>query len=122
MLNAVRASISDSDAYQLNLDSRTADVVLGRIASLLDEVKDKFVETELAEAKQEILDEIRGLSVESVLKNFLLSQIAELFDDDAKKEDIEDLKAIIAEKLNAPATEEKAENASEPEKEAGKEG
>lgn len=122
MLNAVRASISDSDAYQLNLDSRTADVVLGRIASLLDEVKDKFVETELAEAKQEILDEISGLSVESVLKNFLLSQIAELFDDDAKKEDIEDLKAFIAEKLNVPATEAKAENAPELEKEAGKEG
>ena len=122
VLNAVRASISDSDAYQLNLDSRTADVVLGRIASLLDEVKDKFVETELAEAKQEILDEISGLSVESVLKNFLLSQIAELFDDDAKKEDIEDLKAFIAEKLNVPATEAKAENAPELEKEAGKEG
>ena len=99
MLNAVQAAITDSDVYQMDLDSRTADVILGRIASLLDEVKEKFVATELAEAKEEILEEIRGLSIESILKNFLLSQIAELFDDDAKKEDIEQLKAFIAEKL-----------------------
>ena len=99
VLNAVRAAITDSDVYQMDLDSRTADVVLGRIASLLDEVKDKFVATELAEAKEEILDEIRGLSIESILKNFLLSQIAELFDDDAKKEDIEDLKKFIQDEL-----------------------
>ena len=57
VLNAVRAAITDSDVYQMDLDSRTADVILGRIASLLDEVKDKFVATELAEAKEEILSE-----------------------------------------------------------------
>lgn len=125
VLNAVRAAITDSDAYQLNLDSRTVDIVLGRIASLLDEVKDKFVKTELAEVKQEILDEISGLSVESVLKNFLLSQIAELFDDDAKKEDIEDLKAFITEKLSLKPneTESGEENIQKTgEKEASKEG
>ena len=33
------------------------------------------------------------------MKNFLLSQIAELFDDDAKKEDIEDLKNFIQDEL-----------------------
>ena len=125
VLNAVRAAITDSDAYQLNLDSRTVDIVLGRIASLLDEVKDKFVKTELAEVKQEILDEISGLSVESILKNFLLSQIAELFDDDAKKEDIEELKAFIAEKLGFQLSEAGGgdENAQKTgEKESSKEG
>lgn len=99
VLNAVRAAITDSDVYQLDLDSRTSDVILGRIASLLDEVKDSFVETELAEAKEEILEEIRGLSLESILKNFLLSQIAELFDSDAKKEDVEELRDFLQEKI-----------------------
>ena len=123
VLNAVRAAITDSDVYQMDLDSRTADVVLGRIASLLDEVKDKFVATELAEAKEEILEEIRGLSIESILKNFLLSQIAELFDDDAKKEDIEQLKAFIAEKLSSQPNEDSGKNTENDENgEASKEG
>ena len=48
-------------------------MILGRIASLLDEVKESFTKTELADVKQEIIDEISSVSVSTVLKNFLMS-------------------------------------------------
>ena len=73
VMQAVRQYVDDSDRYDKSLDSKSIDVTLGRIASLLDEVKDKFVKTELAEAKKEILDEVSGLTTGGVLKSFLLS-------------------------------------------------
>lgn len=50
-----------------------SDILLGRIASLLDEVKDTFVNEELEDLKTEILDAISGTSIASVLKNAIVS-------------------------------------------------
>lgn len=47
MLTAVKAFIKDSDKHQLYLDAKASDILMGRIASLLDEVKSSFAETEL---------------------------------------------------------------------------
>lgn len=46
------------------------------------------------------MDEISGMSLSSVLKSFFLNQIANLFDDDAKKDDIEELKSWMQENFN----------------------
>ena len=39
---AVKQCLDDSDNYQKKLDSKSIDVTLGRIATLLDESKDSF--------------------------------------------------------------------------------
>lgn len=73
MLAAVKQFIADSGDYQLKLDAKMSDILLGRIASLLDEVKESFTQNELAEIKAEILDEISSTSASSIIKNFLVS-------------------------------------------------
>ena len=73
ILTAVKQFIADSNDYQVNLDAKMSDILLGRIASLLDETIESFTSTELAKAKQEIIDEISGSSASAVLKNFLAS-------------------------------------------------
>ena len=99
ILDAVKQFIADSNEYQLKLDAKQSDIILGRIASLLDEVKESFTKTELADVKQEIIDEISSVSVSTVLKNFLMSQITEMFDSDAKKEDIKELKSWMQDNI-----------------------
>lgn len=99
ILAAIKQMIYDSGKYQLKIDAKVSDVLMGRIASLLDEVKESFVKNELEDIKNDILNEISGLSIENVLKNFLLDQITELFDDDAKKEDIIELKKWMQQNL-----------------------
>ena len=100
VLSAVKQCIDDSDKYQKKLDSKSIDVTLGRIASLLDEVKTSFVEDELASMKQDILNEISGLTTSGVLKSFLLIQISSLFDNSATKEDIEELKQWLSDNIS----------------------
>lgn len=114
VLNAVKQFVVDADKHQLDLDAKLSDIMLGRIASLLDEVREDFVKNELEEVKKEILDEISGISISNVLKNFLLSQVAELFDSDAKKEDIEELKEWMQKNLLVSKNGEKSENESGP--------
>lgn len=97
ILNAVKQEIVESDDYNRALDLKNADIILMRMATLLDEAKAKFVEEELTQVKDEILDKVSGLSLDTVFKNFLIGQITDLFDDDAKKQDIEDLKAFLVE-------------------------
>lgn len=97
MLQAVKQEIAESDAYHKELDVKQADLILMRMASMLDEFKEKFVDEELTEIKDEIIDEISGISMSAIFKNFLLSQVTELFDTDAKKEDIENLKVELSE-------------------------
>ena len=87
-----------------------SDIILGRIANLLDEVKTSFVEDELITIKEEILNEIDGTSIASVIKNFLMSRIANLFDDDAKKEDIENLKTWMLENIKSSSIDESSQN------------
>lgn len=99
ILVAVKQFVADSDNHQLLIDAKLSDIMLGRIASLLDEVKESFIENELQQMKTEILDEISGISASSVLKSFLMSQISELFDNDATKEDIEDLKTWMQDNM-----------------------
>lgn len=66
-----------------------------------------FSKDELADLKEEILDKIDGIKSSSVTETFLLNQLANsitaLFDDDAKKEDIEDLKKWISENVSSNA-------------------
>lgn len=98
ILKAIHQYVDDSAVYQKKLDSKSIDVTLGRIASLIDSYKEDFASQEsLDKAKEEVLDAIDGLNVVSLLKTFVVSQISELFDTDAKKEDIEELKQWIAE-------------------------
>ena len=132
ILVAVKQMIADAGKYQLNLDAKATDVIMGRMASLLDEVKESFAKNEIEDLKNEILDEISGSSVTNVLKNFLLNQITELFDNDAKKEDIEELKEWMQQNLvkgdvektkqlekNEDQDEKKPEEAKEKDEEAG---
>ena len=104
VLSAVKQCIDDSDKYQKKLDSKSIDVTLGRIASLLDEFKSSFTDNELTDAKDEILKAISGISTSSFLKTFLASQISSLFDDSATKDDIEDLKQWILENVGGNAS------------------
>ena len=104
ILAAIKQISLDQNEYELQLDAKMSDILLGRIASLLDEVKDTFVNEELEDLKTEILDAISGTSIASVLKNAIVSQITGLFDDDAKKSDIDDLKAWMQQNFQAPAT------------------
>ena len=87
-----------------------SDIILGRIANLLDEVKTSFVEDELITIKKEILNEIDSTSITSIIKNFLMSRIANLFDDDAKKEDIENLKTWMLENIKSSSIDESIQN------------
>ena len=71
MLAAVKAFVEDSGNYAVKLDAKASDILMGRIASLLDEVKSSLVENELQDIKKEIIDELSGSSVSSLLRTVL---------------------------------------------------
>lgn len=82
-------------------DSRQADVILMRIASLLETLKLNQTSEELESAKKEILGKVESIAAEGfiskLVKEYLAKQIVDLFEQPATKDDIEDLKAYLAE-------------------------
>lgn len=82
-------------------DSRQADVILMRIASLLETLKLNQTSEELESAKKEILSKVESIAAEGfiskLVKEYLAKQIVDLFEQPATKDDIEDLKAYLAE-------------------------
>ena len=101
LLLSIKQIIADSDAYSIEVAAKTSDIQLGRIASLLDEVLESFAEDQLQELKKQIVDEVSSSASSSALKSFLLNQIAEMFDSDAKKADIEELKDWMSSNLSS---------------------
>ena len=99
ILATIKQYLDDSDDYQKLLDSKSIDVTLGRIASLLDEVKEKFVKNELKDVKAAIIDEISESAMSTIFKNFLINQISGLFDQAATKNDIEELKDWLSQNV-----------------------
>jgi len=105
-------------------DSRQADVILMRIASLLETLKLNQTSEELESAKKEILDKVESIAAEGfiskLVKEYLAKQIVDLFEQPATKDDIEDLKAYLAEV--AESTRASKEEASKESAESAKEG
>lgn len=64
IVNNIFNSYMIRDIYENELASTSIDAILGRIASLLDEVKDSFTSNELAEVKNSIIE-----SVNTILEN-----------------------------------------------------
>ena len=127
---AVKQCLDDSDDYQKKLDSKSIDVTLGRIASLLDEFGDTLGKDQIGEAKDEILEKIAGISSDLSLKLMLTNAVSSLFDDAVSKDDIEELKKWMSENIgqttsssnvtqsqtrfeSSPSLEESTENAKE---------
>ena len=81
ILNNIFQSYITRDTYELNLHSKNIDATLGRIASLLDEVKQSFTSNELESVKQAIIN---------VLNNEL-NNIANKFDQISLKNIINDI-------------------------------
>lgn len=100
IIKAIKSSINDSDSYNKELDSRIVDVILGRVASLLDEFKATFAENELEDTKNEILNAINEISTGSIFKAVIGSQISSLLDQYFGENNSEDLKKFILENLN----------------------
>ena len=114
-------------AQRLNkimLDSRQADVILMRMATLLEVFKKNFVDDdlssineELENAKNEIVGKVESLAtdglISNVFKEYLAKQIVSLFGRSATKDDIEELKAYLAEVAESTKADSKinAENA-----------
>lgn len=95
VMNVIRKAVQDQSRYQMNLDSKLSDVVLGRICSLLDEVKNDFAKNELAEVKDAILSEISGFSVGGTVKTVLAAAVTSAFTNTATKDDIDELKEYL---------------------------
>ncbi len=99
-LQVVLATAHDSAQNQILLDSKLADVILMRIASLLETFKTSLVDEDLQAAKDEIISKIEGMSEEFIsklIKEYLAKQLVNLFDSPATKDDIEELKAYLEE-------------------------
>lgn len=82
-------------------DSRQVDVILMRIASLLEAFKLNQSAEDLESAKKEILEKIESSSgsglLDKVIAETIAKQITSIFEQPATKDDIEDLKAYLAE-------------------------
>lgn len=101
---AIKAQAKDDGDYQLQLDSKLSDNILGRMASLMDEVKEKFVDEELAEVKDAIIEAIEDSTdslTSTIFKTLLVSVISSFFDNTATKDDIAELKEFFKAELDA---------------------
>ena len=92
ILETIKHIVEDANTYQRKLDAKLSDVILGRVASLLDEVLESFKKDDLEQMKQEIIDEISGISTSTILQNLLVNGIIDIFDDRIRLDDIEALK------------------------------
>lgn len=116
VMQVVLTAIHDSDQNQLMLDSKLADVILMRIASLLEVFKKSLVDEDLQAAKDEIISKIEDLSegfISKLIKEYLAKQLVNLFDEPATKDDIEELKEYLmqvaeATKLNGESQQDKS--------------
>lgn len=103
ILQVVQTAIHDATENQLRLDSKLADVILMRIASLLDGFKTDLanpVNINVQAAKKEILEKLEDVSegfFSKFIKQYLAQQIVNLIQDPATKDDIEDLKLYLDE-------------------------
>ena len=89
--------VEDSKTQSLDLNARTCDVILDKISQWLEQVNENLTSDEdIEKVKEAIIDEINSASFSKILSAVLVSQVASLFDDSAKREDIEELKGYIA--------------------------
>jgi hypothetical protein len=65
---------------------------MGRIASLLDEVKATFLSNELQQIKDELIESLKNSNAESSDKDELFDKITILFSNVTTKEELNDLK------------------------------
>ena len=115
IISVINQQFNDSDNYDKAITAKNIDTTIGQIASLLDSYKDEFASQEsLEDAKKQILEALGGSSISDLMKTFFEDQIKEMFDTDAKKEDIEELKKWIAEQngIIKQTTSEQIKNAS----------
>ena len=90
ILEVIEASARDQAQNEIALDSRLADVILMRIASLLEVFKKDLVDSDLTLIKDEVLDKIESQSeafISKVVKEYLAKQLVNLFDEPATKDD-----------------------------------
>ena len=89
--------VEDSKTHSLDLNARTCDVILDKISQWLEQVNENLTSDEdIEKVKEAIIDEINSASFSKILSAVLVSQVTSLFDDSAKREDIEELKGYIA--------------------------
>ena len=97
LLLAIHQMVEDSKTQSLDLNARTCDVILDKISQWLEQVNENLTSDEVIEkVKEAIIDEINSASFSKILSAVLVSQVTSLFDDSAKREDIEELKGYIA--------------------------
>ena len=97
LLLAIHQMVEDSKTQSLDLNARTCDVILDKISQWLEQVNDNLTSDEdIEKVKEAIIDEINSASFSKILSAVLVSQVTSLFDDNAKREDIEELKGYIA--------------------------
>jgi len=90
--------IADSKAQSLDLNSKTCDVILDKISKYLEHIDENLTsDSDLEKVKDAIIEEINGSSFSKILSAVLISQVTSLFDNTAKKEDIEQLKSFLTE-------------------------
>lgn len=97
LLLAIHQMVEDSKTQSLDLNARTCDVILDKISQWLEQVNENLTSDEdIEKVKEAIIDEINSASFSKILSAVLVSQVTSLFDDSAKREDIEELKGYIA--------------------------
>ena len=101
ILQVVQTAINDATQNHMRLDSKLADVILMRVASVLENFKSSLadpINASLAGVKKEILDKLEDISegfFSKFVKQYLAQQIVNLIQDPATKDDIEDLKQYL---------------------------
>lgn len=68
IVNNILGSYKNRETYENELTSISINAILGRVASLLDEVKDNFTSNELADVKDSIIDAVNA-KLENLPKN-----------------------------------------------------
>lgn len=92
LVDSMQQCFTNQSLYIKETESRVVDVVMGRIASLLDEVKATFLSNELQQIKDELIESLKNSNVESSDKDELYNKITILFSNVTTKEELNDLK------------------------------
>ena len=99
-------------------DSRQADIILMRIASLLESFKVNEQSEALEKAKDEIIKKVESLEkdgfISKLLEEYLAKQLVNLFDEPATKEDIEELKSFLIQIKEETPNEDRSKSSEKP--------
>lgn len=114
LLQSIQQSFSDLAQHTTQTSSTIVDVILGRIASLLDEVQAVFSSNDLTTAKDELLEAItNSQKLSDNDKAELFKEIQTLFSGTTSKESFDELKAWISDNVKSSSSESSMDDSSD---------